>query len=215
MTAVSRCRSSAAVGLSGKLGSNTNVGFLNMQTASDGPSGTPGQNFTVARVRQDLANRSNIGAILVNRQATGSLGSDGYYNRTYAFDGRWGIGEGGTVSGVCRGNRNVRAFGGRLARLRPQRAARVRVGPSESRVHRGGPELQSGGGVHRASELSADQRQRVHDVPSRRFHGASTSSGHTCFTTPCSTSRPADTRRSSRTSTIISSGGTATRSTPA
>ena len=87
--------------LSGKVGSNTNVGFLNMQTASVGGSGTPGQNFTVARVRQDLANRSNIGAMLVNRQATGSLGGDGDYNRTYVFDGRWGIGDGGTVSGYA------------------------------------------------------------------------------------------------------------------
>ncbi len=87
--------------LSGKVGSNTNVGFLNMQTASVGANGSPGQNFTVARVRQDLANRSNIGAILVNRQATGRLGGDGDYNRTYALDGRWGIGEGGTVSGFA------------------------------------------------------------------------------------------------------------------
>lgn len=87
--------------LSGKIGSNTNVGFLNMQTASVGGSGTPGQNFTVARVRQDLANRSNIGAMLVNREATGSLGGDGDYNRTYAVDGRWGIGDGGTLSGFA------------------------------------------------------------------------------------------------------------------
>ena len=87
--------------LSGKVGRNTNIGFLNMQTASLGAGGTPGQNFTVARVRQDLANRSNIGAIVVNRDATGSLGRDGDYNRTYAFDGRWGIGEGGTISGFA------------------------------------------------------------------------------------------------------------------
>jgi hypothetical protein len=87
--------------LSGKIGRDTNIGFLNMQTASVGGSGTPGQNFTVARVRQDLANRSNIGAMLVNREATGSLGDDGDYNRTYAVDGRWGIGEGGTLSGFA------------------------------------------------------------------------------------------------------------------
>jgi hypothetical protein len=85
--------------LSGKVGSNTNIGFLNMQTASLGANGIPGQNFTVARVRQDLANRSNIGAIVVNRDSTGSLADEGDYNRTFAFDGRWGIGAGGTVSG--------------------------------------------------------------------------------------------------------------------
>ena len=85
--------------LSGRVGSNTDIGFLNMQTQSVGATGIPGQNFTVARVRQDLANRSNVGAILVNRDGTGSLADDGDYNRTFAFDGRWGIGEGGTLSG--------------------------------------------------------------------------------------------------------------------
>ena len=87
------------VRLSGKIGTNTNVGFLNMQTESVDVTGTPSNNFTVARVRQDLADRSNIGAIFVNRQATGSLASGQDYNRTYAFDGRWGIGQGGIVSG--------------------------------------------------------------------------------------------------------------------
>ncbi len=98
--------------LSGKVGSNTNVGFLNMQTASVGGSGTPGQNFTVARVRQDLANRSNIGAMLVNREATGDLDGDEDYNRTYAVDGRWGIGEGGTVSGFAAATDTPGLMGG-------------------------------------------------------------------------------------------------------
>ena len=85
--------------LSGKVGTNTNVGFLNMQTQSVDATGRPQQNFTVGRVRQDLPNRSNVGAIFVNRQATGSLAGDRDYNRTYAFDGRVGIAQGGTVSG--------------------------------------------------------------------------------------------------------------------
>ena len=85
--------------LSGKVGTSTNVGFLNMQTQSVDSTGTPQQNFTVGRVRQDLPNRSNVGAIFVNRQATGNLAGDSNYNRTYAFDGRWGIGQGGTLSG--------------------------------------------------------------------------------------------------------------------
>ena len=85
--------------LSGKIGTNTNVGFLNMQTAAVEATGTPQQNFTVGRVRQDLPNRSNVGAMFVNRQAAGSLAGDADYNRSYAADGRWGIGEGGTLSG--------------------------------------------------------------------------------------------------------------------
>ena len=85
--------------LSGKIGTNTNVGFLNMQTDSVSATGTPQQNFTVGRVRQDLANRSNIGAIVVNRQATGNLAREQDYNRSYAADGTWGIGQGGTING--------------------------------------------------------------------------------------------------------------------
>ena len=85
--------------LSGKIGTNTNVGFLNMQTDSVISTGTPQQNFTVGRVRQDLANRSNIGAIFVNREAIGSLSRVQDANRSYAVDGTWGIGEGGTING--------------------------------------------------------------------------------------------------------------------
>ena len=89
--------------LSGKVGNNTNIGFLNMQTGAVDSTGTPQQNFTVGRVRQDLANRSNVGVMFVNRQARGSLAGDRDYNRTYALDGRWGIGEGGTLSGFVSG----------------------------------------------------------------------------------------------------------------
>ena len=89
--------------LSGKVGNNTNIGFLNMQTGAVGSTGTPQQNFTVGRVRQDLANRSNVGVMFVNRQASGALAGDQDYNRTYALDGRWGIGEGGTVAGFASG----------------------------------------------------------------------------------------------------------------
>ena len=87
--------------LSGKIGTTTNIGFLNMQTQSVGATGTPQQNFTVGRVRQDLADRSNVGAIFVNRRASGTLAGDQDYNRTYAVDGRWGIGQGGTISGFA------------------------------------------------------------------------------------------------------------------
>ena len=86
--------------LSGKVGDDTNVGFLNMQTASFAGGGAS-QNFTVARVRQDLASRSNVGAMVVNRQATGRLAGAADYNRTFAVDGRLGIGQSGTLSGFA------------------------------------------------------------------------------------------------------------------
>jgi len=84
--------------LSGNVGNNTNIGFLNMQTESVSAHAAPSTNFTVARVRQDFANRSNIGAMIVNRSATGSLAGERDYNRSYAVDGRLGLGQTLTVS---------------------------------------------------------------------------------------------------------------------
>jgi len=83
--------------LSGKLG-QTGVGVLNMQTRSL-PGVAPANNFTVLRVNHELQNRSGVGALFVNRQATGSLAEDGDHNRTYGIDGRWGIGEYTQISG--------------------------------------------------------------------------------------------------------------------
>ena len=88
------------VRLSGKIGNTTNVGFLYMGTeAVDGIA--PGNNFAVARVNQELPNRSSIGAIIINRDGDGSLltpASDDY-NRTFAVDGRWGIGDNLIIEG--------------------------------------------------------------------------------------------------------------------
>jgi hypothetical protein len=67
-----------------------NVGLLNMQTEALGT--IPGMNFSVARLRKDLGSRSNVGAVFVNRLGTGSLAPDDDWNRTYAVDGRVGIG---------------------------------------------------------------------------------------------------------------------------
>ena len=122
--------------LSGKISNNTNVGFLNMQTESVSASGTPSQNFTVARVRQDLPNRSNIGAIAVNRQATDSLAGDRGYNRTFAVDGRLGLGQGGTITGYAAETetpgdvrRDTHAYG--LAANHASEWARLNLGYTE------------------------------------------------------------------------------------
>jgi len=80
--------------LSGKLGGTTNVGLLFM--SSEAVAGfASGNKYAVARVNQELANRSSVGFLIVNRDGDGSLlgnGSDDE-NQTYAIDGRWGIGE--------------------------------------------------------------------------------------------------------------------------
>ena len=88
----------AGARLSGKVSDSLTVGFLNMQTEDVGGVAAA-NNFTVARLRQDLPNRSSVGGLFVNRQATGSRAGAGDYNRTYAADGRWGIGQSTMVQG--------------------------------------------------------------------------------------------------------------------
>jgi hypothetical protein len=77
--------------LSGKAG-DYNIGLLNMQT-DDYQDRVQSNNFTVLRVSRDLRNRSAIGGMFVNRQGTGGLARSNDYNRTYALDGKWGLGE--------------------------------------------------------------------------------------------------------------------------
>jgi hypothetical protein len=56
------------------------LGFLNMQTRET--DSEPANNFTVARVKRDILNQSELGVLLINRQSDIS----GDYNRTYGVD---------------------------------------------------------------------------------------------------------------------------------
>ena len=86
--------------VSGNIGNGLNVGFLSMQTEEvDGVA--PGHNFTVARLRQDLPNRSSIGVMAVNKEAVGTVFAGTAYNRSFAADARVGIGRSGTLSGFA------------------------------------------------------------------------------------------------------------------
>ncbi len=79
--------------LSGKV-NNTSFGFLNMFTdeVKEGDVTTiERNNFTVARVSHQFAQRSYFGGMFVNREGMGGLDND--YNRTMAVDGRWGFGK--------------------------------------------------------------------------------------------------------------------------
>jgi hypothetical protein len=80
--------------LSGKVGERTNIGLLYMGTEAVADT-APANDFAVARISQELRNRSSIGAIFVSREGDGSylVPSDQDYNRTYAVDGRLGIGD--------------------------------------------------------------------------------------------------------------------------
>ncbi len=88
----------AGARLTGRIGEGLDVGLLNIQT--DTVAGVaPSNNFSVARLRRELPNRSSAGVMFVNRQATGDFATENDYNRSYAVDGRWGIGQNGLISG--------------------------------------------------------------------------------------------------------------------
>jgi hypothetical protein len=78
--------------LSGKAG-HYNVGVLNMQTGSaenrqTGAAISPSNNFTVARVQREIG-RSNVGAMVVNRQAVGRYAAGDDDNRSFGIDSAW------------------------------------------------------------------------------------------------------------------------------
>lgn len=88
------------VRVSGKVGANTNVGFLYMSSEAVEDI-APGNEFTVARVNQEWGTRSSIGAIFIERKGDGShlVAEPDDKNRTYGFDARLGIGENTMISG--------------------------------------------------------------------------------------------------------------------
>jgi hypothetical protein len=65
--------------LTGKVGRH-NLAMMNIQTDEMGAQ--PGENFMVARYSQDLFERSQVGALFINKRAN----SGGHFNRTYAAD---------------------------------------------------------------------------------------------------------------------------------
>ena len=78
--------------LSGKVG-GLNVGLLHIRTEGL-ESVAPENAYSVARIARELPNRSRVGALFVERNSNVS----GDYNRTYAIDGRLGIGEAITLT---------------------------------------------------------------------------------------------------------------------
>jgi hypothetical protein len=84
--------------LSGKVG-GVNVGALSMQTSEVGAR--PANNFSALRVSRELPNRSGVGAMFVNRTATGSLARSSDWNRTWGADARLGVGEHVSVVGFA------------------------------------------------------------------------------------------------------------------
>jgi hypothetical protein len=92
--------------LSGKI-KDTYVGFLSMFTEDlvTENENIETTNYTVARVNHQFAPRSSIGAAFMSRQSLGGLDDElmptnpNEYNRTYAIDGRLGLGKKAQLSG--------------------------------------------------------------------------------------------------------------------
>ncbi|TDI33544.1 MAG: hydrolase [Acidobacteria bacterium] len=83
--------------LSGKV-RKTNIGFLDM--ATDKVAGVAEkENYAVARISRELPHRSAIGFLFTNRQSTGDQPPEDEYGRTFALDGRVGIGQYQRVAG--------------------------------------------------------------------------------------------------------------------
>lgn len=79
----------AGARLSGNLNNDWRIGLLNMQAAADEINGLPSYNYTVAAVRRNLFERSNIGAIFVNKETFEDVpeGSEfSPYNRVVGLD---------------------------------------------------------------------------------------------------------------------------------
>jgi hypothetical protein len=91
----------AGARLSGKAG-EYNLGVLNMQTEAVAGI-TPADNYTVASVSREFPNRSSLGALFVNRLATGDAAEEGDWNRTYGVDGKLGVGDAFTLTGFAAG----------------------------------------------------------------------------------------------------------------
>ena len=83
--------------LSGKI-NQTNVGLLTMFTEDVENAGIEQNNFSVVRVNHDFqGKRSSLGGVFINREGLGDTPDD--YNRVYAIDGRWGLGNKAQITG--------------------------------------------------------------------------------------------------------------------
>jgi hypothetical protein len=86
----------AGMRLSGRI-NRTNVGLLNMFTDEVPEESIQTNNYTVMRVDHQVGPRSSIGGAYVARLGVDDLAND--YNRVFALDGKWGIGNKAQISG--------------------------------------------------------------------------------------------------------------------
>lgn len=112
--------------LSGRV-AGWNVGLIDMQTKAKAGV-APANNFAVARLSREYRNRSGLGALFVNRESTGDVRVAGIResNRTYAIDGRKGLGRYTQLTAFVAGTsspgitRDARAFDAAFLRESPR-----------------------------------------------------------------------------------------------
>ena len=101
--------------LSGKVG-RFNVGVMDMQTEEAfGPRTglliAPANNFGVARVQREVGQRSNVGAIFVNRQGTGDAAAPEDFNRAYGLDLNLAVSQNTRLFGFIAGSDSPQPLG--------------------------------------------------------------------------------------------------------
>jgi hypothetical protein len=72
--------------LSGKVSKNWRLGLLNTQTAHQPEKGIPAENYTVAVVQRQVLGRSNLSAIVVNRQSLNPESDSTRFTRISGLD---------------------------------------------------------------------------------------------------------------------------------
>ena len=157
--------------LTGKAG-GVNVGLLDMQTEAVG--NTPANNFGRLRVAKDLPNRSSVGAIFVNRTATGSGAGARQLESNLGRRREVGYWRGVDDQRICGAHRDA-------GRVGPRACVQFRCSVPDAqaahvlRIHRGRRKLQSGGRVPRArgrvpSAVHRLVRERPDEESDRAWH---------------------------------------------
>jgi hypothetical protein len=92
--------------LTGKVGRN-NIAVMDLQT--DDAYGAEGENFLVTRYSRDVLERSQVGALFINKES-----GDGHFNRTYAADMTLALTPAFTFEGFVAGTETAELSGDNL-----------------------------------------------------------------------------------------------------
>ena len=93
--------------VSGKVG-RSNVGLLDMQTDGTRPERAVQQQLRASSASPTNCRTARVGALFVDRSGTGDHAGADDDNRTYAVDGRWGIGRYTFIGGLRGEDRDAR-----------------------------------------------------------------------------------------------------------